>query len=146
MLRFNENEYYVRIAREVARKSTCIRRQYGAVLVKNNVIISSGFNGSPDGEVGCCNAGECRREKNEDCKAVHAEINAIINADPEKRKGAVLYLAGMENGKPLWNVQPCELCLRVLRNAGISRVVSNWRNDDLAKTPGLPVTGAEETP
>lgn len=155
MIRPSKDEYYIRIAREVAKESTCIRRQYGAVLVKNDVIISTGYNGSARGEANCCDNGECWRESHdiphgqqyEKCKAVHAEMNAVINADPVARQGATLYLAGMENGKPLRNVQPCELCSRVIKNARIARVVTNWGfRDELVKAQRLPAGSIEETP
>lgn len=139
MLRPSKDEYYLDIARKVAKRSTCVRRQYGAVLVKNDVMISTGYNGSARGEENCCDNGECWREMHdiphgqqyEKCKAVHAEMNAVINASRAgvNTVGATLYLAGLENGKPLWNVQPCELCSRVIKNAGISRIVTRCEKE-----------------
>ena len=137
MIRPSKDEYYIRIARDVAKESTCIRRQYGAVLVKDDVIVSTGYNGSARGEENCCDKGECWREAHdiphgqqyEKCKAVHAEMNAVINANRADTQGATLYLAGFENGKPLRNVRPCELCSRVIKNAGIARVVTRWSEE-----------------
>ena len=137
MLRPSKDEYYIRMARDVARRSTCLRRQYGAVLVKDDVVVSTGYNGSARGEENCCDKGVCWRESHdiphgqmyEKCKAVHAEMNAVINANRADTKGATLYLAGFENGKPLRNVTPCELCTRVIKNAGIGRVVTRWDDE-----------------
>ena len=153
MLRPSKDEYYIRIARDVAKRSTCLRRQYGAVLVKDDVIISTGYNGSARGEENCCDNGECWREAHqiphgeqyEKCKAVHAEMNAVINAKTDT-KGSVLYLAGFENGRPLQNVQPCDLCSRVIKNAGIVRVVTSWSKNELVKAQRLPVGSTEENP
>ena len=89
-------EYFLEIARAVGRRSTCLRRMYGAIIVKDKIIISTGYNGAPRGEANCIDTGICERERlhvpkgqnYELCVAVHAEQNAIINADPEKMKGA----------------------------------------------------------
>lgn len=153
MIRPSKDEYYIRIARDVAKRSTCLRRQYGAVLVKDDVIISTGYNGSARGEENCCDNGECWREAHqvphgeqyEKCKAVHAEMNAVINAKTDT-KGSVLYLAGFENGRSLQNVQPCDLCSRVIKNAGITKVVTSWSKDELVKPPRLSVGSVKETP
>lgn len=145
MFRPSKDEYYIRIARDVAQRSTCLRRKYGAVLVKDDVIISTGYNGSARGEENCCDNGECWREAHniphgeqyEKCKAVHAEMNAVINAKSDTH-GATLYLAGFENGKPLRNVTPCELCSRVIKNAGIKKIVTHWNNDKTNNLKGVP--------
>lgn len=139
MIRPSKDEYYIRMARDVARRSTCLRRQYGAVLVKDDVVVSTGYNGSARGEENCCDAGSCWRESHniphgqmyEKCQAVHGEMNAVINAARAgvSTVGATLYLAGFENGKPLRNVAPCELCSRVIKNAGIARVVTRWSEE-----------------
>lgn len=86
--RITKDEYYLSIAASVAKRSTCLRRQYGAVIIKNDEIISTGYNGAARGEPNCCDTGECWREANniphgeqyEKCVAVHAEQNAIISA------------------------------------------------------------------
>ena len=88
MDRINKLEYYLGIAEQVAKRSTCLRRQYGAVIVKNDEIISTGYNGAPRGMTNCCDSGECWRKANgiphgtqyEACVAVHAEQNAISSA------------------------------------------------------------------
>lgn len=126
-----KDEYFLDIAEKVAARSTCLRRQYGAVIVKNDVIVSTGYNGSPRGSVNCCDSGECYREANgvphgeryELCQAIHAEENAIMNANPIDRVGATLYLVGLENGKRI-EAHPCQMCEKRIRNAQIRRVVS----------------------
>lgn len=132
MTRPTKSEYFLNIAEAVAKRSTCLRRQYGAVIVKDDVIVSTGYNGSPRGDENCCDSGECWRQANgiphgeryELCKAVHAEANAIINGDSESMRGATLYLVGLENGQRLVNPKPCLMCERLIANAQIAEVVS----------------------
>ena len=134
-MRPSKTRYYLDIAAAVAARSTCLRRQYGAVIVKNDTIVSTGYNGSARGDINCCDAGSCWREMNhiphgeqyEKCRAVHAEANAIINASREEMKGATLYLAGFENGERIKDPQPCLMCDRLITNAGIDEVVTwDW--------------------
>lgn len=131
-MRPNKMEYYHDIALAVAKRSTCLRRKYGAVIVKNDAIISTGYNGAPRGSENCCDRGSCWRgdnniphgERYEECCAVHAEANAIIQASRNDMIGSTLYLAGMdENGKELPAPVPCKICSKLIRNAGISFVV-----------------------
>lgn len=132
MERPSKVKYYLDIAAAVAARSTCIRRQYGAVIVKNDTIVSTGYNGTARGLVNCCDLNECYRETHniphgeqyEKCKAVHAEANAIINASREEMSGAILFLAGFENGERMKNPTPCEMCNRMITNSGIRRVIS----------------------
>lgn len=132
MERPSKVKYYLDIAAAVAARSTCIRRQYGAVIVKNGTIVSTGYNGTARGLVNCCDLNECYREAHniphgqqyEKCKAVHAEANAIINASREEMCGAILFLAGFENGERMKNPTPCEMCSRMITNSGIRRVIS----------------------
>lgn len=132
MERPSKVKYYLDIAAAVAARSTCIRRQYGAVIVKNDTIVSTGYNGTARGLVNCCDLHECYREAHniphgqqyEKCKAVHAEANAIINASREEMCGAILFLAGFENGERMKNPTPCEMCSRMITNSGIRRVIS----------------------
>lgn len=132
MERPSKVKYYLDIAAAVATRSTCIRRQYGAVIVKNDTIVSTGYNGTARGLVNCCDLNECYREAHniphgqqyEKCKAVHAEANAIINASREEMCGAILFLAGFENGERMKNPTPCEMCSRMITNSGIRRVIS----------------------
>ena len=130
-------KYYLDIAAAVAARSTCIRRQYGAVIVKNDMIISTGYNGSARGWLNCCDLGECWRESHgiphgeryEECKAVHAEANAIISASRLDMMGATLYLAGFENGERIKNPTPCQMCARLIDNAGIISVITDEDQD-----------------
>ena len=135
MPRISKDEYYRNIALAVAKRSTCLRRQYGAVIVKGDNIIATGYNGSARGEPNCCDVGECWRQANniphgeryEMCVAVHAEDNAISQAGREAI-GATLYLAGLEDGKPI-KAEPCMMCERKIKNARIKEVVCADRTD-----------------
>ena len=132
-MRYSKDRYYLDIAAAVARRSTCLRRQYGAVIVKDDEIISTGYNGAARGDTNCCDAGSCYRQANgiphgeqyEKCVAVHAEQNAIISASRRDMIGSTLYLAGFEGGKriPADEVAPCLICGRMIQNAGIERVI-----------------------
>lgn len=134
MHRIDKDNYYLEIAEAVAKRSTCIRRKYGAVIVKNDEIISTGYNGSPRGELNCCDTGICKREelhvpkgeRYELCVAVHAEQNAIISTSRDRMLGGTLYITGIEvksNEKRYANPIPCMICSRLIKNAGIAKVV-----------------------
>ena len=135
-MRQSKNKYYLDIAAEVAKRSTCLRRQYGAIIVNNDEIIATGYNGAPRGEENCCDKGYCWREANniphgeqyEKCVAVHAEMNAIISAARKDMLGATLYLAGWENGKRIDGAEPCAICSKLIKNAGIKRVINREDN------------------
>lgn len=125
-------EYYLSIAAAVAQRSTCLRRRYGAVIVKNGKIVSTGYNGSPRGVENCCDRGICPREEAgipsgqyyEKCASVHAEGNALLNASREETEGAVMYIHGVNaKDNSLAAGNPCMMCNRLLINAGISKVV-----------------------
>ncbi len=136
MKRISKDEYYLEIAAAVAKRSTCLRRQYGAVIIKNDEIISTGYNGAARGEPNCCDIGECWREKNniphgeqyEKCVAVHAEQNAIISAARRDMLGSTLYLAGFDSNGALARPAPCMICSRLIRNAGITTMVVRTEN------------------
>ena len=131
-MRYSKDRYYLDIAAAVARRSTCLRRQYGAVIVKNDEIVATGYNGAPRGDENCCDVGSCWRERNniphgeqyEKCVAVHAEQNAIISASRRDMLGSTLYLSGFEAGRPIEDATPCLICARLIKNAGIARVVN----------------------
>lgn len=124
-------EYYLGIAAQVSKRSTCRRRQYGAIIVKNDQIVATGYNGAARGEEDCLESGYCWREAHniphgeqyEKCKAVHAEANAIISGNRNDMFGATLYLAGFENGQLIQTPMPCEMCNRMIKNAGIAKVI-----------------------
>lgn len=133
MERIGKQAYYLSIASEVAKRSTCLRRQYGAVIVKNDEIIATGYNGAPRGDENCCDVGSCWRERNniphgeqyEKCVAVHAEANAIISASRNEMIGSTLYLSGFEGfDRIIENPVPCIMCTRLIKNAGIDKVVN----------------------
>ena len=132
-MRATKDQYYLEIAKAVASRSTCLRRQYGAVIVKNDEIVSTGYNGAPRIHPNCSDLKTCERERlkvphgeqYEKCVAVHAEQNAIISASRKEMLGGVVYLAGFENGKEIINPMPCLICSRMVANAGITYVINN---------------------
>ena len=138
MLRPDKEHYYLDLALDVAKRSTCLRRKYGAVIVKDDRIISTGYNGAPRGRENCCDRGVCLREelkvpsgqRYELCRSVHAEANAIIHANYTDMIGGTLYLAGCDamSNAPLPISEPCSMCKRMIINAQIDRVVS-WDNN-----------------
>ena len=123
--------YFLDIARAVGRRATCLRRRYGAIIVKDHIIVSTGYNGAPRGEANCIDTGICERERlhvpkgqnYELCVAVHAEQNAMLNADPAQMEGATVYIVGINADGTLASGKPCLLCRRMLRNAKLARVV-----------------------
>ena len=131
--RITKEDYYLNIAKAVSLRSTCLRRKYGAVIVKNDAIVSTGYNGAPRGTDNCCDTGECIRkklnipsgERYELCRSVHAEQNAIISANRNDTNGATLYLAGIDADTGLTIDTPdcCMMCKRVIINSGISTVI-----------------------
>lgn len=131
--RISKDLYYLEIAKAVSLRSTCLRRRYGAVLVKDDRIVSTGYNGAPRGRENCCDTGICKRkalnipagQQYELCKSVHAEQNAIIAAGYRYSEGSTLYLAGIEadSGKPIEKPDCCIMCKRVIINAGVSKVI-----------------------
>lgn len=132
MERMCKANYYLSIADVVTLRGTCLRRNYGAVIVKDDEIISTGYTGAPRGRKNCSDLGICMRQKMniprgqryELCRSVHAEANAIISAERKKMIGADLYLSGTEedSGKYVKNASPCAMCKRMIINAGIKRV------------------------
>lgn len=135
------DEYFLEIAKVVSSRSTCIRRRYGSVIVKDNVIVSTGYNGAARGTIECSERGSCKRqdlnippgERYELCEAVHAEQNAIINAPPERMKDAKIYIAGFEEDGSYAEGKPCLLCQRMIRNALISEVIYINKSGDIVR-------------
>lgn len=130
-MRIDKTNYYLDIAQTVAERGTCLRRKFGAVIVKNDSIISTGYAGAPRGRKNCCDIGECLREKHaipngqryELCRSVHAEANAIIAAARDEMIGATLYLACIANdGTLISGTNSCSMCKRQIINAGIQDV------------------------
>jgi len=125
----NIDKYYLDIATTVAARSSCLKKHYGAVVVKNNEIISTGYNGPPRGEAHCDHCTKFGNDKDikeyGSCPAVHAEQNAIISAARRDMIGSTLYLAGIvPNTGECIIAEPCEICLRLIKNSGIDRVVN----------------------
>lgn len=132
MDRIDKVNYYLNIADTVLERSTCLRRKYGAIIVKNDQIISTGYNGAPRGRKNCCDLSYCLREsmkipsgqRYELCRSVHAEANAIIAAPRTDMIGAVLYLSGRDAGSgEIIEAQPCSMCRRMIMNAGIAKMI-----------------------
>ena len=131
--RMSKDKYYLNIADAVLDRSTCLRRKYGAIIVKNDEILSTGYNGAPRGRVNCSQLGYCNREqlnipsgqRYELCRSVHAEANAIISASRRDMVGSTLYLVGKDaqTGALLGDATSCAMCRRQVINAGISKVV-----------------------
>ncbi len=140
MERVSKENYYLDIAQTVAERSTCLRRKFGAIIVKNDVIVSTGYNGAPRGRKNCNDLGFCYREKlgiprgerYELCRSVHAEQNAIIAAPREQMLGATLYMACVtpEDGTLVPDCNSCMMCKRTILNAGIATVVVRDTKND----------------
>ena len=133
MERRDKINYYLDIAETVSARGTCLRRNFGAIIVNNDEIISTGYVGAPRGRQNCCDLGYCTREKlniprgerYELCRSVHAEANAIISAARSDMLGGTLYLVGKEysSGEYVVNANPCAMCKRQIINAGIEKVI-----------------------
>ena len=133
MERISKENYYLDIAETVLERATCLRRVYGAIIVKNDEIIATGYNGAPRGRKNCVDLDYCTREalkipsgqRYELCRSVHAEANAIISAARSETIGATLYMACVDpsTGALIPNSTSCSMCRRLIINAGIQRVV-----------------------
>ncbi|MDR0294311.1 MAG: dCMP deaminase family protein [Oscillospiraceae bacterium] len=132
MERVDKENYYLDIAETVLERGTCLRLRYGAIIVKHDVIVSTGYNGAPRGRQNCTDIGECTRKKHdvphgeryELCRSVHAEANAIIAAPREQMLGSTLYLVCHDaDGGLMGDTSSCPMCRRLIINAGIARVI-----------------------
>ena len=140
MARRDKTNYYLDIAETVLERGTCLRRSFGAIIVSNDQIISTGYVGAPRGRVNCTDIGFCTREKMniprgeryELCRSVHAEANAIIHASRQDMLGSTLYLVGKERltDEYVANANPCSMCKRMIINAGIAKVVVRDNHDE----------------
>ena len=132
--------YYLDIAQTVAQRSTCLRRAFGAIIVKNDIIISTGYNGAPRGRKNCVDMNFCMRdhlgiprgERYEMCRSVHAEANAIIAAARERMLGSTLYMVCVnpQNGELYSGTSSCMMCKRQIINAGIETVIVRDTKDE----------------
>ena len=140
MKRIDKNNYYLDIAEAALKRSTCLRRCFGAIIVKNDEIISTGYNGAPRGRKNCTDLGYCMREKlgiprgerYELCRSVHAEENAIISASRRDMIDASLYLVGKNYNDKSYveNARPCAMCKKAIINSGIKNIyVRNTKED-----------------
>ena len=133
MKRIDKENYYLDIAETVLERSTCLRRCYGAIIVKNDEIVSTGYNGAPRGRKNCMDMGYCAREamnvpsgeRYELCRSVHAEANAIISAARRDTIGATIYMACIDpaSGKLIPDSSSCSMCRRLIINAGVERII-----------------------
>ncbi len=133
MERRDKHNYYLDIAQTVLERGTCLRRNYGSIIVKNDEIISTGYTGAPRGRQNCLDLGYCRRaklnvprgERYEMCRSVHSEANAIISAPRKDMIGATLYLVGKDavTGELVPDASSCAMCKRMVINAGIEKVI-----------------------
>ena len=133
MGRISKENYYLDIAETVLERATCLRRVYGAIIVKNDEIISTGYNGAPRGRANCVDMGYCSREvlqiprgeRYELCRSVHAEANAIISASRRDMVGGTIYLVGRDarTGELLSDATSCMMCRRMVINAGLEKMV-----------------------
>lgn len=142
MERVDKINYYLDIAQTVSERGTCLRRNYGAIIVKNDTIISTGYNGAPRGRKNCSDLNMCMRqnlkiprgERYEMCRSVHSEQNAIINASKDQMIGAEMYMCctDPESKEIIGDINCCMMCKRMIINAGIETVYfrdnpNNWR-------------------
>lgn len=133
MARIDKENYYLDIAQTVAERGTCLRRNFGAIIVKNDVIVSTGYSGAPRGRANCSDIGYCMRDKlniprgerYELCRSVHAEQNAIISAPRSEMIGATMYLVGIDSKteKVVEDANSCAMCKRFVINSGIAKIV-----------------------
>lgn len=140
MDRTSKHNYYLDIAQTVSERSTCIRRRFGAIIVKNDVIISTGYNGAPRGRLNCSDIESCvreemnipRGERYELCRSVHAEANAIIAASREQMQGATMYMCCTDpwTKEVVGSICSCAMCKRLIINAGIKEVVAREDKDN----------------
>lgn len=140
MERRDKVNYYLDLAETVSQRCTCLRRHYGAVIVKNDEVVSTGYVGAPRGRKNCTDMGYCiraqmnipRGERYELCRSVHAEANAIISASRENMLGSTLYLVGKEadSGSYIANGMCCSMCKRMVINAGIVNVIIRDSKND----------------
>lgn len=132
IIRVDKINYYLNIAQTVAQRGTCLKRNYGSVIIKNDELIASGFSGSPRGLPNCIDLGCCNRELHGEgsgsytfCKSVHSEMNSIISASRKDMIGSTLYLVGIDYiTKELHpTAEPCNICKKLIINAGIEKVI-----------------------
>lgn len=145
MERRDKVNYYLDLAEMVSQRSTCLRKHYGAVIVNNDEVVSTGYVGAPRGRKNCSDIGRCireelkvpRGERYELCRSVHAEANAIISASRERMLGASMYLTGVDarSGAYVENSCSCSMCKRMIINAGIEKIYIRDNKNDYRVIP-----------
>ncbi len=133
------DEYFIGIAKAVSTRATCLRRRYGAVITKDKIIVSTGYNGAPSGMKDCIEVGKCTRkelqiphgERYELCHSVHAEANAIIRASVDELRGATIYISGINDRNAECFSEPCMMCKRMILNSRMAKVVYSNGNSGL---------------
>ena len=145
MKRIEKENYYLDIAQTVLERSTCLRRCYGAIIVRNDEIVATGYNGAPRGRKNCVDLGFCvreqmrvpRGERYELCRSVHAEANAIISASRRDMVGGTIYLVGRDarTGELLADATSCLMCRRMVINAGLEKVVIRRTETEFETVP-----------
>ena len=143
--RRSKENYYPDIAEAALERSTCLRRQFGAIIVRDDEIVATGYNGAPRGRHNCSDLGRCTRrelnipagERYELCRSVHAEANAIISAQRRDMVGATIYLVGRDarSGELLHDATSCPMCRRMIINAGIDEVVIRRTEEEFDIVP-----------
>lgn len=137
--RVDKINYYLSIAEAVAMRGTCLRKNYGCIIVKNDEIIATGYTGAPRGRKNCIDIGYCTKKKilpeihhggYDACRSVHAEQNAIISASRKDMLGGKLYLVGIrkDTGQYEEEANSCELCKKMIINSGIKEVIVKQKN------------------
>ena len=140
-IRVDKINYYLNIAKAVAQRSTCLRKKIGCVIVNNDEIISTGYSGAPRGRKNCIDVGYCSKKKffpdvrhagYDACRSVHAEQNAIISASRKNMIGSTLYLVSYRPEKEEYDegATACQMCRKMIINAGVEKVVVRGRNDE----------------
>ena len=140
MARRDKHNYYLDIAETVLERGTCLRRNYGSIIVKDDEIIATGYTGAPRGRKNCCDIGTCKREElniprgtqYEKCRSVHAELNCCLSCSRRDMIGSTLYLAGkdMKTGELVKDADSCSMCKRAIINSGIEKVIIRDTQDE----------------
>ena len=142
--RVDKTNYYLDIAETVAERGTCLRKNYGCIIVKNDEIISTGYTGAPRGRENCIDLGVCTKKKlapdvrhggYDSCRSVHAEQNAIISASRKDMINSTLYLVGVRKDSNEYEegASSCQLCRKMIINAGIKEVIVRSNKKDYVK-------------
>jgi dCMP deaminase len=140
MERRDKVNYYLDIAENVLKRGTCLRRNYGAIIVNNDEIISTGYSGAPRRRKNCIDIGFCMRERlniprgqmYEKCRSVHSEANACLSASRKDMMGSSLYLVGREKKSEqiVTNADCCAMCKKLIINSGIEKVIIRDNEND----------------